>query len=189
MKSAFVLILVSASLSAQDSAPTPQSACGPMNAKFEINIDNRQSPPNVKAEAGKALVYVIEEQLRGVKEITVRVGLDGSWVGATRGDSYISFRVEPGQHHLCADIMPGVRSASIGRVSLFGFTAEAGSVYYFRARTTGGAPTSTWGNELGDPISISLDLDLVNRDEGKYLVTFSPLSVSNARPVGSGKDK
>jgi hypothetical protein len=180
MKLAFIFILISASMSAQDSAPppVPQSACGPMNVKFQMKMDTSQSP-NVKAEAGKALVYVIEDQqFKGVKEVTVRVGLDGSWVGATRGDSYLSFSVEPGEHHLCADIMPGVLSA--GRpVSLFGLTAEAGGVYYLRARTTGGPPSAMDRNGLGSTISI--DLDLLNRDEGKFLVMHSPLSVSSAR--------
>lgn len=178
MRFAFIFILASASLSAQDSAPTPlQSACGPMNVRFHIKIDNSQSP-NVKAEAGKALVYVIEDQqFKGVKDVTVRVGLDGSWIGATRGDSYLSFPVEPGEHHLCADIMPGV--LSMGRpVSLFGLKAEAGGVYYFRARTTGGPPSATDRNGLNDTISI--DLDLLNSDEGKLLLTYSSPSMSSA---------
>ena len=179
MKFAFIFILISASMSAQDSAPPPlpQSACGPMNVKFQIKMDNNQSP-SVKAEAGKALVYVIEDQqFKGVKEVTVRVGLEGSWVGATRGDSYLSFSVEPGEHHLCADIMPGVLSA--GRpVSFFGLTAEVGGVYYFRARTSGGASAMDRNGWDG---TISIDLDLLNSDEGKFLAMHSPLSVSSAR--------
>ena len=166
-------------LSAQDSPPTPlQSACGPMDVKFQIKMDNSQSPkPNVKAAAGKALVYVIEDQqFKGVKQVTVRVGLDGSWVGATRGYSYLSFPVEPGEHHLCVDIMPGV--LSLGRpVSLFGLTAEEGDVYYFRARTTGGPPSAMERNGLDSTISI--DLDLLNSDEGKLLLTYSSLSLSS----------
>jgi len=177
MKFAFIFVIISASLSAQDSAPTPLSACGPMDVKFQIKMDNSQSP-NMKAGAGKALVYVIEDQqFKGVKEVTVRVGLDGSWAGATRGNSYLSFPVEPGEHHLCADIMPGV--LSLGRpVSLFGLTAEAGGVYYFRARTTGGPSSAMYRNGLDDTISI--DLDLVNSDEGKLLLIYSSLSVSSA---------
>lgn len=156
-----------------------------MDVKFQTKLDDSQSP-NVKAVAGKALVYVIEDQqFKGVKEVTVRVGLDGSWVGATRGDSYLSFPVEPGEHHLCADIVPGV--LSVGRpVSLFGFVAEAGNAYYFRARTTGGPPSAMDRNGLNDTISI--DLDLLNSDEGKLLLTYSSLSVSRAT-VGKTKGK
>lgn len=180
MKFGPVFILIAASLFAQDSAPTPLplSACGPMNVKFQIKMDNSQAP-NVKAEAGKALVYVVEDQqFKGVNEVTVRIGLDGAWVGATRGDSYLAFSVEPGEHHLCANITSSVISTG-RRVSLFGLTAEAGGIYYFRARTTGG-PSSAMGRND----TISIDLDLLNSDEGKFLVTYSSLSVSNAR---SGK--
>lgn len=182
MKFAFVFILMAASVSAQDAVPTAifQSACGPMDVKFQIKQEGSQSV-NPKVEEGKALVFVIEdEQFKAAKEVTVRVGVDGAWVGATRGNSYLFFTVEPGEHHLCADIVTGVLSAG-RRVSLYGLTAEAGSVYYFRARTTGGPSSAMYRNGLDDIISI--DLDRLNNDEGKYLVAYSPLSVSNARAV------
>jgi hypothetical protein len=188
MKLAFVVILIAASVSAQDSAPAslPQSACGPMSVNFQIKMDDTQSP-NVTPEPGKALVYVIEDQqFKAAKDVTVRIGLDGTWVGATRGDSYLSFPVEPGEHHLCANIMPGLLSPG-RRVSLFGLTIEAGGVYYFRARTIGGPSSAMDRNGLDDIISI--DLDLLNRDEGKFLLAFSTRSVSNARPVKTEKGK
>jgi hypothetical protein len=53
---------------------------------------------------------------------------------------------------------------------MMGFTAEAGKVYYIRARLFPG------GN--GD---YSFDVDLVNSDEGKYLVASSPYSVSHPK--------
>ncbi|MGC2287133.1 MAG: hypothetical protein WA542_17905 [Candidatus Acidiferrum sp.] len=124
---------------------------------------------------GKVLIYLVEEQkLRVFRDVTVRVRLDGKWVGATRGTSYLSFVVEPGEHHLCVDF----RSEFLepGRlVSLYGFTAEAGKIYYFRARTM--ASVSSSGNR---DIAV-LDLDLVNDDEGKLLVANSPLSVSHPK--------
>ncbi|MGP0018635.1 MAG: hypothetical protein ACLPHP_08720 [Candidatus Sulfotelmatobacter sp.] len=187
MKLAFVVILIAASVSAQDSAPTsPLSVCGPMSVKFQIKMDDTQSP-NLAPEPGKALVYVIEDQqFKAAKDVIVRVGLDGAWVGATRGDSYLSFPVEPGEHHLCANIVSGLLSTG-RRVSLFGLTTEAGGVYYFRARTTGGPSSVMNGNGLDDTISI--DLDLVNPDEGKFLVAFSSRSVSNATSAKSEKGK
>jgi hypothetical protein len=187
MKLAFVVILIAASVSAQDSASTsPLSVCGPMSVKFQIKMGDGQSP-NVTPEPGKALVYVIEDQqFKAAKDVTVRIGLDGAWVGATRGDSYLSFPVEPGEHHLCANIMPGFLSTG-RRVSLFGLTTEAGGVYYFRARTTGGPSSAMYRNGADDTISI--DLDLLNRDEGKFLVAFSSRSVSNATSVKTENDK
>jgi hypothetical protein len=188
MKLAFVVILIAASVSAQDSASTsfPLSVCGPMSVKFQIKIDDPQSP-SVTPERGKALVYVIEDQqFKAAKDVIVRIGLDGAWVGATQGNSYLSFPVEPGEHHLCANMMPGLLSPG-RRVSLFGLTTEAGGVYYFRARTIGGPSSALDRNGLDDTISI--DLDLLNRDEGKLLVDFSSRSVSNARSVKTEKDK
>ena len=185
MKFAFAFILTAASVSAQSStpAPLPQNVCGPMNVEFQINVGGSHSP-SPKVEPGKALVFVIEDQrYLGANDVTVRVGLDGSWVGATRGNSYLFFTVEPGEHHLCADIRPGILSP--GRVvSLFGLTAEAGSVYYFRARTTGGPSAA-----LAPDHTIFIDLDPLNSDEGNFLVAFSPLSVSNAKPIKTERKK
>ena len=178
MKFAFVVILIAASASAQTLAPSPvpQTACGPMDVKFHVKMDDSQQPV-LKIQPEKAMVYIIEDQrFKAAKEVTVRIGLDGAWVGATRGNSYLSLPVEPGEHHLCADMMPGLISS--GRlVSLFGLTAEAGKVYYFRARTTGGPSSALDRNGADDTMSI--DLDLVNSDEGRFLVASSPLSVSH----------
>jgi hypothetical protein len=184
MKLAFVVIFIAASVSAQDSAPL--SVCGPMSVEFQIKMDDTQSP-NVTPEPGKALVYVIEDQqFKAAKDVIVRIGLDGAWVGATRGDSYLSFPVEPGEHHLCANIMSGLLSTG-RRVSFFGLTTEAAGVYYFRARITGGPSSAMDRNGLDDTISI--DLDALNRDEGKFLVAYSSRSVSKAKSVKTKKDK
>jgi hypothetical protein len=84
-------------------------------------------------------VYVVEDQqFKYVKDVTTRVGLDGAWVGANRGNSYFVFLVEPGKHHLCADWLnaksPGHMSGTSYAnrlVSLAEFTAEVGKEYYF----------------------------------------------------------
>jgi hypothetical protein len=148
-----------------------------MNVHFQTVSDAQ--PPDPQLEAGKALVYVIEDQrFKGIRDATARVGVDGAWVGATRGDSYLFFTVEPGDHHLCADwvssLVPGGRA-----VALYGFTAEAGRIYYFRARTIGGPASMAEKNGLGDAASI--DLDLVNSDEGKYLVASKPFIASHTK--------
>jgi hypothetical protein len=88
----------------------------------------------------------------------VRVGLDGKWVGATRGTSYLSFAVEPGEHHLCVDLHSEFLEPR-RLVSLYGFTAQARKTYYFRARTM--ASVSSGGKR---DIAV-LDLDLVNDDQ------------------------
>jgi len=65
------------------------------------------------------------------------------------------------------------------QVSLYGLTAEPGKVYYFRARTTGGR-SSAAGRGFGDEAA-SIDLDLVNPDEGKRLVRYSQFSSSHLK--------
>ena len=180
MKTAFVVIFLASSAFTQNSdrVPHAQPACGPLNAEFQIKMDNSQSP-GFQPESGKALVYVAEDQkFQAAKEVTARIGLDGAWVGATRGESYIFFSVDPGEHHLCADWRSTLLSDG-RRVSLFGFTVEAGKVYYFRVRTTGGP--SSMLDRSGLDESASLDLDLINSDEGKLLVSTSPHSDSRPK--------
>ncbi|MGB8061989.1 MAG: DUF2846 domain-containing protein [Candidatus Sulfotelmatobacter sp.] len=180
MKTAFVVIFLVSFAFAQnpDRVPHAQPACGPLNAEFQINMDNSQSP-DFQAENGKALVYVAEDQkFQAAKDVTARIGLDGAWVAATRGDSYVFFSVDPGEHHLCADWRSSFLAA--GRlVSLFGFTAEAGKVYYFRVRTMGGPSSMLDRSSLDE--SASLDLDLINSDQGKLLVSTSPYSASHPK--------
>jgi hypothetical protein len=96
------------------------------------------------------------------------MGLDGDWVGANQGNTHFSFSVSPGEHHLCSNWQSSLSSRS-SFYSLANFTAEAGKIYYFRARIWQGARIS-W-----------LDLDPVNSDQGRYLVIASPLAVSRAK--------
>jgi hypothetical protein len=102
-----------------------------------------------------------------LKSVTTRVGLDGAWIGANRGDSYFFFPVEPGEHHLCSDWHVGFVAGGGTKVSLASFTAEAGKTYYFRVRTMG-------AKDMGN----ILDLDPVNSDQGQFLVASSAFSSS-----------
>lgn len=180
MKIVFVVVLLASFAFAQnpDRVPHAPSACGPLNAEFQTKIDYNQSA-DFQPESGKALVFVVEDQkFHAAKEVTARIGLDGAWVGATHGDSYIFFPVDPGEHHLCADWRSTLLSNG-RRVSLFGFTAEPGKIYYFRARTMGGPSSMLDRSSLDE--SASFDLELVNDDEGKLLVSNSPYSASHPK--------
>jgi hypothetical protein len=154
-----------------DLVPHAQPACGTAAAEFQVTTSNARA--ELQPDLGKALIYLVEEQKFQVfRAITVRVGLDGKWVGAARGTSYLSFAVEPGEHHLCVDFLSEFLKP--GRlVSLYGFTAEAGKTYYFRARTM--------ASSSGNRDSAVLDLDLVNDDQGRLLVANSPLSASHPK--------
>lgn len=179
MKTALALIFLAVSAHAQDlSVASAEAACGPSDThfvvKFETGTHTLQQP-----DPGKALVYVVEEQkFKAVRDVTARVGLDGVWMGANRGNSYLSFSVEPGEHHLCtdwiSDFLPNGRL-----VSLSPLTAEAGKTYYFRVRTSGG--TLSLADRPRNAEGASIDLDLVNSDEGKLLIASSDLSVSHPK--------
>jgi len=173
MKTLCVAILLSFSADADPAAPAAavKAACGPGDVKFNVrSSEGRQTAP--QPEPGKAIVYVVGEYERPGNELatpTVRVGLDGSWVGANRGTSHLFFPVEAGEHHLCSDwqSMPfwiHVQS------SLASLTAEPGQTYYFRARIMESSP-SVW----------TLDLEPVNSDEGRLLLATSPLSDSRPK--------
>jgi hypothetical protein len=173
VRTTLLFLLLTSPVLAQDRAAMTAavSACGQANTKFAVKQDQTQPPS--KPESGKALVYVIEDMgqwdrgcLGGC--ITIRVGLDGAWIGANQGNTHFSFSVLPGEHHLCANWQSSLAERS-SMYSLADFNAEAGKVYYFRTRVwaSGNVPF--------------LDLDPVNNDEGRYQVAASPPAISNPK--------
>jgi len=171
MKAALFVVLFAVSAFAQDQAAitAAQAACGPKEVKFDAKQDAAQHP-TPQADPGKALVYVVqnlgEMQCSGCA--LTKVGLDGAWVGATQGSSYVYFPAEPGERHICVNWQSRLewRSRSL---ALANFTAEAGHVYYFRVRL------------LFARSIYSFDLDPINSDQGKFLVASSAFSVSHPK--------
>jgi len=171
MKLALVLTLFATVVWAQDQSAiaAAQAACGPKNVKFDAKQDHTQHPTPAP-EKDKALVYVVQElgeRKCGGCALT-RLGLDGNWVGANQGSSYFFFWTEPGEHHLCLNWQSRVEELSRA-IALADFVAEAGKVYYFRARVFPGH----W--------DYFFDLDPIDSDQGKYLVASSPFSVSHPK--------
>src|SRR5271165_503189 len=101
------LTMATMTVRAQDNAAisAAEAACGPKGLKFDLKDDNSQHLVG-RPEAGKALVYVIQD-IGTVKCIgaclTTIVALDNEWVGANHHNSYFSFAVDPGEHHLCVN--------------------------------------------------------------------------------------
>ena len=98
------------------------------------------------------------------------VGLDGQWIGATDGNSYFYFSVDLGEHHLCTNWQG---FSFLGKMRTAGaphFTAEAGGVYYFRAKDI----------YLSDEY-FDLKLEQVDSDEGQLLVGRFAFSSSHAK--------
>jgi hypothetical protein len=163
---ALAVLSVSAFAAEVTPAPSPQAACGPESSLFQVKAVPDPKPA-VQPEAGKSLVYVIEEYLRPPNELgkpTIRLGIDGNWVGANRSTSHFMLSVDPGEHRFCAD-WQGVPRGLGPQVSLMRLITQPGQTYYLRARVTE-VSLRVW----------TLDLDPVNPDEGWLLVSRSPLS-------------
>jgi hypothetical protein len=162
------MLLFSTHAFAQDQSPLAEveAACGPKDVQFEPQAASSQ--PLAQPDASKSLIYVVEVFDKVVGQIarpTLRVGLDGKWVGADKGNSYIAFSVDPGEHHLCANWQSRWKRFS-NEEAFNGFTADPGKKYYFRARIT--EQNSSPGGS-----TFYLDLESLNGDEGKYLVASS----------------
>lgn len=184
MRTAFTLVpllLLAVPTMAQtipEPAP-PSSACGPAKIKFDVKLDRSQHSLS-EPEPGKALVYVVEVFQKPPAEWsapTIRVGLNGKWMGANHGTSYLSFPVDPGENQLCTNWQSWQRPLS-HQHALSSFVAEAGKTYFFRVQTrfetyaqAGLHPDAVW----------TFDLQPISSDEGKNFVAASPLSISQPK--------
>ena len=167
MRSALIALLFAASASAQTSRAAATAACGPENVSFKVKLDDSQHTL-AQPEPGKARVYFFHDA--GTSSTlgypTVKLAMDGAWVGANHGNSYFSTSVEPGEHHVCVTLQSTLVAQ---RVELAHFTAEAEKVYYYRTRLV-----------MSRSVEL-LELDPINSDQGKYLIVSFPLSVSNPK--------
>jgi hypothetical protein len=174
MKRALVFFLLAAPAFAQnkltDTALVP--ACGLDNSKFEVQTAKAQNT-SMQADAGTALVVFIEDdsEFASHPAPTTRAGLDGSWIGATHGNSFLSFSVDPGEHHLCASWQTSVILGRGHKTAAAHFTAEAGAVYYFRVK-------NTWARDVGSP---GITLSPLDSDEGQLLTNKYSLSTSHPK--------
>lgn len=172
MKIVFVVMIFAASASASALGPSFRAAqaCGPRDASFRVTLD--ESQPTLKpAEPGKATVYfVLDDGPWGqYQHYVLKVGLDGAWVGAYKRNSYFTVSVEPGEHHVCANVQSNSSAGTL--LALAHFTAEPGKVYYFRTQFLAGTRALY-------PAQSLLALDPLDSDEAKYLIASYPLSVS-----------
>jgi hypothetical protein len=137
-----------------------------------VKTDDNKHPAG-QPDAGKALVYFIEDDsdFGSFPKPTTRAGVDGSWVGATHGDSYFFFSVDPGEHHLCASWQTAIIVGQGHKAAAAHFTAEAGNVYFFRVR-------NCWHRDHG---VAEIDFAPVDSDEGLLLASKFSLSTSHPK--------
>jgi len=165
----FALAFLASPVFAQDpsTAVSGSGGCGPNEGQYEVSTDKKNHPA-AQPDSGKALVYVIEDIERGP---TMRVGLDGAWVGANKGKSYFFFPVDPGDHQLCTKWQSGVFKKTAERIgSAVAVKAQAGKVYYFRIQVY----------ERSERDS-TVKLEPVEAAEGQFLVSSSRYSTSHPK--------
>jgi Protein of unknown function (DUF2846) len=145
MRACLLILLFASALGPPAAAlagPAPQSGslgapgCGLATVKFDVETHRDQhAAPN--PEPGKALLVLLQDDSRfGAKpRPTTRFGIDGTWIGATHANSYLYVPINPGEHHLCASWqLSQVSNPEARPTAAAHFTAEAGKIYYFRAR-------------------------------------------------------
>jgi hypothetical protein len=149
--------------------------CGDDTVKFEVKT--AAEPNDTAPGPGRALVYFIEDDsnFESFPKPTTRAGVDGVWVGATHGNSYLAFSVDPGVHHLCASWQFGVILGKGHQTSAAHFTAEAGGVYYFKV-------TNTFIHGENSAIT-RISLSPLDSDEGQLLASKYRQSESQAKLV------
>jgi hypothetical protein len=154
---------------AQDQAAAARTAagCGPSQSQFEVKLDDTLHLL-AQPEEGKAIVYVFEDDFTGP---TMRIGVDGCWVGATNSKSFLYFSLAPGEHSICTEWQSNVFKKTSERVGgAKSLTVEAGKVYYLRMTF-----------EEVTKASGRIKLDLTDNAEGQFLLSSSALSNSHPK--------
>ena len=158
-----MLMSISVCTFAQSPGPDLTAACGPGKTTFTAHESGLVIDQTTPA-TGKALVYFIQDRGEASEgqHFTVKIGMDGAWIGAYKNNAVLTISVDPGEHHVCANVQsnfaPGLNLA------LAHFTAQAGQVYYFRTRFLGELPGR-------------LDLDQPDSDQARYLIATYPASL------------
>jgi hypothetical protein len=157
-------------------------ACGNEKVSFEIQLQTNPPAPGAP-EAGKARVFLIEKSEKppaigclsaGVScnDVT-RFGVDGAWMGATKGNSYLPISLEPGVHHLCTVVGKDVHAEPV--------TVEAGHTYYLQVEYKAEGKQYGTGKEPNYQVEKNVSFSMLNEDEGKYRVKVSALSVATPK--------
>jgi hypothetical protein len=165
MKAALVALLLVMPAFAQNPLAGGSVVCGSGDVRFKVKLDYIEHA-SAQREPGKALVYFIHDA--GTSAVlaypTTKIAVDGAWVGADHSNSYFSVSVEPGEHHVCATLQSSLVD---NRAEFAQFTAQAGRVYFYRTRLV-----------MSREVEL-LELDLIDSDQGAYLISVYPLSVSH----------
>lgn len=165
-------IVFAAAARAQDPSgeKAAMTACGIPSAQFSVTIEPARVR-SIAVSSGRATIYFVSDFLMGVNSGTVRIGVDGEWIGALKANSYTKAEVTSGAHHFCAQGQGHLIGPD--SVALFGLDVKAGQTYYFLVDT--------------DSVLVFqpmlLGLAEINPDEGRLLVSKARLAVSTPKPA------
>jgi hypothetical protein len=161
-----VLVLSSISAAGQQSPEVQEAiaACGP--AETQIRVSRSASARSHISTADGAAVYLIGRSFIGrASGPTIRVGVNGQWVGAVKGSSWMAIVLAPGVHHFCA----WQRGTDPSHAALNRFEIRAGETRYVAINPE---------NFTGGPLIVE-----ENADEAKLLMAQSPaVSVTIPNP-------
>jgi hypothetical protein len=171
---AFALFSLASFAQATDSDAVAAPGCGDPSAKFDVRTESGRHA--VQSEPGKAAVYLIEDDtdFNSIPKPTTRIGVDGKWIGATHGNSYLYFFVDPGVHHLCASWQGTVVVGKGHQTEAAHFNADAGEAYYFEVKSL-----FFWPDH--QPSHTDVSLIALDSDEGQLLVNRYSLSTSRPK--------
>ena len=151
------------------------AGCGPDKVEFEVMKDKKQHPTG-QVEPGKALVYVFGDETRDATVSyfggpTVRLGVDGIWMGATQYQyqSYFFFPVSSGGYRMCAGWQSSIGKLAKVRTAA-SFSAEVGQAYYFRIVS-----------ERRQKREPAIKIEPLDGAEGALLIASSALSTSRTK--------
>jgi hypothetical protein len=154
---------------AQVRATVLPEACGADDVKFKVTTQKSLHGPDGPA-SDMAQIVIIEDP-HSCCDAKIRIGVDGTWAGASKGGSYFAHPIFPGEHHLCMNWQIDFRDKGNlkDEVHISSLTAEAGKTYYYEVKIRR-------RNKIEhEPIAYDLELTPLNEDEGRYGVKTSKL--------------
>jgi hypothetical protein len=163
-----VFFLLACATAGQAGATALPSACGDDKIQFDVKTQKAE-PASLTPEPGKALVVLIETIDGSVPPWDVpstRFAIDGTWIGANRGNSYFVISVTPGAHNVCSG-WQGSFSEQRDRSDMSPLTAEAGKVYFFESKVK-------WTGRSGSDGAFRFKQ--ITDDQGRFRVKASKLS-------------
>ncbi len=121
--------------SALAKTPTLPPSCGPVKPAIRIQTSKHNHPPIPLAPGAATLVFVQRIPVclgcSADRVGVTRIGMDGSWVGGNKGNSYFAVTVAPGEHHVCA-YWDTFELSGEDKLWLTDVTAQPGHTYYYK---------------------------------------------------------